>query len=172
VVGQLDRVVVCLPRGRPVLLADARRCNREGDAALLKPAPQKGDRLRGALLRRQIDVNDRIAAVFFEQVLIDQVDVCDLERAFLEVGVILNRKAAPRDKLRDGGSLVDSFDRQRDGKIGPVHKCSVLCCKIIGEIPLFCYYTMFSAFSQGKKPPAKLWNKNENYSSYLHIYPI
>ena len=114
-------VVVVLPGGGPLLLLYGAGVHGVGDGLLVQPGGEVGDGLGGALLRADVDVDDGVAPVLRQQLLVNKVDVGDAGGLLGQVGVVLNVDAVGHHHLGDGGGGVNVLCRDSDLQVGPVH---------------------------------------------------
>ena len=91
------------------------------DPLRVVPFAQECDRLRRVLLRADVHVHERLGAILFEQLLIDQIDVRDLAGLLLQVGIILDVDPVWDHHLGDIARLIDVCRVDGDRYFCPIH---------------------------------------------------
>ena len=120
-VAQLLGVIVLLPGGGPLLLLYRSGGDGVGNAGGGVLLPQEGDGLGGVVVRADVDVDQCLGHILFQQLLIDQVDVSDFRRLGAQIGIILDVNAIGHHHLCNGCCLVHLSSGNFDIDFSPVH---------------------------------------------------
>ena len=73
-------------------------------------------------------MNQRVSAVLRHQLLIDEIDVGNLQRFFLKIGVVLDIKSRSHHHLGNGSHLIEVSDGDAAGQLGPLVFHNALLC--------------------------------------------
>ena len=110
-----------LPVVLPVLVAADCPIHLKGDALGSQTLAQIRDSLGGIVLGGNIQVDDRLAAVFLQKLLVDQVNVRNVVRFLFEMAVVLHVDAAARRHTGDVADRIRVPDVHRQNDFRKVH---------------------------------------------------
>ena len=119
--ANLHGVIVFAPAVLPVLLLHALGLDGVGDACRLHPGGDEGQRLHRRSARLQIQVDDDLVAGLVQQLLLDEVYVCDLGHLLFDVAVVFDIDAAFGDHRGDGLGVVSVGFGHGQADVGPFH---------------------------------------------------
>ena len=123
----LDRLVVSLPRVRPVLLANTADGDLAVDAERRKALLEEAQGVRNSVRTRKVNGNGRYRLVRVKYALVNEVAVAGLE---INIAVILDLKIV-RDHTHDGRKLVKLTERRGDLYLRPLRFSSPILAYII-----------------------------------------